>query len=296
MKEVYDRLKREYLAIVNGNGMRACNPPKVSFSMASADGVVTAITNSMSAQTENGVFTKVISIDDISGKTNENIIYTDNDLNIYEFNNIGLTTLRCALMACLAVDLNMTITEKTKVGFIGNGKINRKTCEALRRLFGVNKFVIRGSAKDRAKHQLYFEAFGDVEVDYTESLQILNSCDVVICCTNAYKREDLIPRKKLNKPKLFISQDSGYVLDESFRHKTKCYSDYPEQLSAHYQEEFPYDRKTYKLRGEPPTFNQLRLDRKPSIKAKSIYLYGLAIADAIVFEETIIKNIQGDKK
>lgn len=284
VKKVYERLKADYLEIMCNTATRMkYNPPKNNFEMGDIDGIVTKSTNVMSAQTKNGVFTKVISIDDVSGKVNESIIYTDNALNTYHYENIGLTTTRCALMACLAADLNIDVNQNIKVGFIGNGKINLRTCEMFNELFGVHNFVIRGSQRNRGKNAIHFEQFGEVKIDDTESLLLLNSCDVVVCCTNSFSKDEVIENfEQLNYPELIIAQDGGYVLGESFRRTRGCFTDHAEQLHAHYFSEFPFDKYEQGM--------LMMKDKRNERYPKSVYLYGIALADAIVFEELYLKE------
>ena len=263
------------------------NPPKQSFSIEDNGECVLKCTNVMYAKTEYGNFTKVITLDDISGKTDETIIYTDNDMNVTIKRNIGLTQLRCAIMAAIAIDLNFNVVLGTRFGFIGNGRINLKTCEILNHLYGIKECVIRGSRSYRGKNKSKFEYIlsGDCRlvVDDTESLALLNTCDIVICCTSSYEEKDMISVNQLNKPKLIIVQDSGYLLDESFRGKADIsnYTDHKEQLLSHYSEEFPFDKEKHSFE----VFGGVRRLNKRSLQKRAIYLYGIALADAIIFEE-----------
>lgn len=292
LRRAYNRIKELYSGgnrMQNSNYRMEHNPVKQAFEIAGMDGCVLKSTNVMYATLDGSNITKVISIDDVTGISNETIVYTDKYLNTYIKQNVGLTPLRCGIMATLAADLNCNIISNTngfntKVGFIGNGKINQKTMEVLNILFGLDSCVIRGSEKDRAKNKEKFESIvSDVTVDDTDDLSILNQCDIVFCCTSSYRKEDMISKDKLMKPRLLVVQDSGYILDESFRKDfwRNNYTDHEEQLYEHYKDEFPYDRR----RRYFPTMH-CKTGRS------AVYLYGVAIADLIVFEEFFLEDIR----
>ena len=275
--KAYKRLKDEYSQLSLKN-----NPIKHSYTLCrNADFVVRSV-NVMSAQTENGVLAKVISIDDDSNITHEDLIYTTNDMRIYKYTDLGITPLRCALIASVACDFNYPIDNMTVVGFIGNGNINITTAKVLNMLFGICKFVIRGSKNAKDKNLIHFiNALGagcEINVDYSEDYRQINECDIVISCTSSCDKENLISHDVLWKPSLFIAQDSGYIFDESFRNETICYSDMEEQIEEHYHDEFPFDTKLHELKTMKEDYSNY---------PKSVYLYGLALADAIVFEETV---------
>lgn len=271
----YKRLKSEYPKINIEN-----NPIKHSYVLNRNADCVVRSTNVMSAQTDKGVFTKVISIDDEKRITKESIVYTRNDMNVTVRTALNITPLRCAMMACLTCDLNYQINSETVIGFIGNGNINITTAKLLNILFGVRRFEIRGSSRDKSKNLGHFlKALGsdcEVMVDYTNDYEFLNQCDIVISCTSSCDKKDLISHDVLWKPNLFIAQDSGYIFDESFRNDTHCYTDLKEQIMCHYRDEFPYDESIHEMESIKEDYSNY---------PKSIYLYGIALADAIIYEE-----------
>ena len=286
LKRAYGRLKDLYL---DKNSMRnkqfrmEHNPIKQAFDLAGTKECVLKSTNVMSASLPSGNIAKIISIDDVTGITYETVVYTDRHMRTEVRGNIGLTTLRCGIMAALAADLNYRMNKMTKVGFIGNGNINQKTMEVLNILFGIESCVIRGSKKDRSKNIEKFEDIlhgrGTIIVDDSDDCRWLNECDVVFCCTSSYKKEDMITADMLKDPTVIVAQDSGYILDESFRKGIwrASYTDHEEQLFEHYKSEFPHDTKRR-------YFLTMYEDRN-SIRKRAVYLYGVAIADLIVFEE-----------
>lgn len=275
LTKAYKRLKNEYPKINIEN-----NPIKHSYVLNRNADCVIRSTNVMSAQTDKGVLTKVISIDDEKRITKESIVYTRNDMNVTISNVLNITPLRCAMMACLACDLNYQMNSETVVGFIGNGNINMATSYMLNALFGVKTFKIRGSNNHKDKNLNKFRNLlgmsCDVKVDYSDDYKIINQCDIVISCTSSCDKKDLISHDTLWKPNLFIAQDSGYIFDESFRNETHCYTDLKEQIMCHYKDEFPYDESIHAMESIIENYSKY---------PKSIYLYGIALADAIVYEE-----------
>lgn len=288
LRQAYGRLKDLY---VDKNFMRNSefrmknNPIKQAFDLApTPDGdCVMRSTNIMCASLPGRNLAKIISIDDVTGKANETVVYTDKYLHTTVRENIGLTPLRCGIMAALAADLNFPINRLTRVGFIGNGNINQKTMEVLNILFGIENCVIRGSKKNRSKNIEIFENIlhgrGTIIIDDTEDCEWLNECDIVFCCTSSFRREDMITSDMLKKPTVIVAQDSGYILDESFRKGVyrASYTDHEEQLHGHYRSEFPYDKKS--------RYFLTMYEDSASTRKRAVYLYGVAIADLIVFEE-----------
>lgn len=297
LRNAYERLEKEYNSVIGDNHRRTVyNPVKHSFDLGTDGKVITAYLNVMYAKSHNGVITKTISMNDLdkTKKTNEDIIYTDNELNVYRASNIGLTPLRCALMACLSIDNYLPISPAMKIGFIGNGKINMKTCECLHTLFGISDFVIRGSIRNRAKNKDQFIELSQsnkVVVDDTDDFSLLNECDAIVVCTTSTEIEHMISYQELSKPKLFVIQDSGYLFDESFRQIVSSYTDHVEQIMSHYHEEFPHDSKIHAI-------NQMHI-RHTDTKGKhqkAVYLYGIAFADCVVFEEVFLEDIKKQQK
>lgn len=288
LKRAYDRLKEIYVDedkkfMRNAKFRMKHNPIKQAFDLAGTSECVLRSTNVMYASLPSGNITKVISIDDVTGKSNETVVYTDRHMQTEVRENCGLTPLRCGIMAALSADLNYQVNRMTKVGFIGNGNINQKTMEVLNIIFGIEQCVIRGSRKDRSKNIEKFEDIlhgrGTIVVDDTEDCRWLNECEIVFCCTSSYKPEEMISADMLSKPSVLVVQDSGYLLDESFRKGIGrvSYTDHEEQLFEHYRSEFPHDKRRRRF--------LTMCDESNSVYKKAVYLYGVAIADLIVYEE-----------
>lgn len=290
LREIYVDLDKEFMR--NKQFRMNHNPIKQAFDLAETKDCVLKSTNIMSASLPSGNIAKVISIDDVTGITNETIVYTDRHMRTTVRENIGLTPIRCGIMAALAAELNYPINRMTKVGFIGNGNINQRTMEVLNILFGIESCVIRGSKENRSKNIEKFEDIlhgrGTIVVDDTDDFRWLNECEVVFCCTSSYKKEDMLSADTLKNPAVIVAQDSGYLLDESFRKGIGrvSFTDHEEQLFEHYRSEFPYDRRIRR-------FSTMCYESEASYK-KAVYLYGVAIADLIVFEEFF--NINNEKR
>ena len=290
LKRAYGRLKDLYVDVDmkfmrNAKFRMNHNPIKQSFDLAPTKDCecVLRSTNIMYASLPGRNIAKVISIDDVTGISHETVVYTDKHLQTQVCQDRGLTAIRCGIMAALAADLNYSINRMTKVGFIGNGNINQKTMEVLNILFGIESCVIRGSKKNRSKNIEKFEDIlhgrGTIIVDDTENCRWLNECEIVFCCTSSYTEDDMISAEMLHAPNVIVAQDSGYVLDESFRKGLGrlSFTDHEEQLFEHYRSEFPYDKRRRRF--------LTMHDESDSPCKKAVYLYGVAIADLIVFEE-----------
>ncbi len=240
-------------------------------------GIVTASTGFLRGLTIDGFSSlKRIYTNDISGKTEEILDVREKDGREHEYRDLALTRYRCSLMTVFAMEQLMRTEPKT-VGFIGTGRTNLANCIGICERFSPSKIVIRGSKRNIDKNiGDFLLVHGNTEVDETENMELLNSCDAVIICTSATKKEEMIGANLLSGPDLIIVLDSGYYLDESFRKTRDNYSDSPEQLEAHFRDEFPWDKEQY-------SFKTLLEDR--NAEKCVAYLYGIGLADAVAGEE-----------
>lgn len=243
------------------------------------DGAAINTQTKMSATTKNGIHAmKSIMIDDDAGKTSEDVIAHYDITKPYHFKACNLTGYRCSEMTVLAI--SMLYGSPEKVGFIGTGKTNLLNAIAIEKNFFIDEAVIRGSKRNYAKNAGEFmTVFDNVSIDTSDDMRLLNECDVVIECCNNCNKDELISTQILNKPKLIVALDCGFLLDESFREERVSFSDWPEQLERHYDEEFVFDKNIHK-------FKQMKQDHEPYDKAV-VYLYGVAIADAVAAERMI---------
>lgn len=279
--EAFIELKATYEEYMSNASYRLCFcPPKtVQIKRTNAQGLATEYVNTMSAHTldHQEEVCKRILIDDETGKVEEDVVYKNEDAP-YHLIDVGITPVRCGLMTCLAIDL-LAERPPRRVGYIGNGRINLENCKAIKELFGEHTAVIRGSRKDRYKNRCLFEQVcSDVCVDDTESLALLDSCDVVVVCTTSNSREDMIENDLLRHVPLVITLDSGYLLGESFRKERILYTDHKEQLEQHYEDEFPYDESQH------PHENMIEDHRGCK---KLVSLFGIALADLVTTKHFI---------
>lgn len=262
---------------------RISHPIKQSYTLSQTeDGLPISYVNIMSARLENGICgTKLIHVDEGKGQSSSVISFVDGTGEVRSVSGDFITPLRCGLMVAHALQNYYGIhrNSEIRIGLIGTGKINRMTAYVLRALWGINNFVARGSPLNPYKnaHQLRENDSFSVEVDATEDLALLNTCYAVISATNTLSPAHAIPFSLFaggeSSPSLFIAQDSGYIFGPSFREQLPSYADYPDQLQAHFAEEFPYD-------SEQVVFHPLNRGIKHNRAA--VYLYGMAFADVAV--------------
>lgn len=274
-----DEVQENYIsAILKKDGLTKCGKKHVKC-LERVNGVTTKTRTVMTGSTKQGTYAvKKITIDDAIGKTEEIVTAVHQNGGRYEFRQSNLTGYRCAEMTVLAIE--MLYHRPTRVGFIGTGKTNLLNCIAIKKHFDVDQIVIRGSKKNFSKNVGDFMTVcSDVAVDASEEMYMLNTCDVVVTCTNSCDKANLISTKQLYFPSLIVALDSGYILDESFRYERESYSDWPEQLEAHFKDEFVFDKNE-------TSFQQMRyLDTE--VTSAVAYLYGVGIADAVAAERLI---------
>lgn len=222
-------------------------------------------------------------LDDVCG---EKVIYVNDETGKYTetvrvggvtYENKGITTFRCGIMTCVAISLfasRMNISFDN-VGFIGCGRTNLQNCKAIHEIFHIGTAVIRGSYKNRAKNIDKFSEVVNTIVDDTNDLSVLNKCDVVVVCTSNYCKEHMISSNDLYAPRLIIVLDCGYTLDESFRANADNFTDYTEQICSHYEDEFPFDSKRYKMR-------QMVEDKSKVKDRVCVYMHGIGFADVTI--------------
>jgi len=283
-RKAYDKLKHDYeLATQTAETLNHFSPIKKVRVLDSIHGTPAITLTKMHGLSIDG-FTvdKTIYVNDETCSTDDDIVLKDQKKHVAEhFHNVGLTRLRCGLMTCVALEESMKllkIANIKRVGFIGNGRTNLQNADCIHDLFGVSDFVIRGSAKDRAKNYNEYAKITDhVIVDDTEDLRLLNQCDAIISCTSTCDPKDQISAHILNHPAIIIALDTGYLFDESFRETCEAFSDDVPQLNAYYHEEFIFDKKRY-------TLKQLMKDKKIEKNRICVYMFGISFADAEVAE------------
>lgn len=266
-------------AFANRKSRLEYNPIKQHFTLRrndTSDQFISTYANIMSAKLLCGTIgVKSIFVNEPRGLLNASLTLTFPSGRQTTVDASEITLLRCGLMAALAAEKFVKVNRNTKVGFIGNGKINQKTAQVFQELFGIEDICIRGSKQNRSKNYHRFKAMGfdQIEIDHWDSPELTRTCDIVISCTNTLSSADVISYKDLEGPSLFIAQDGGYIFGPSFREYTQSFTDHPEQLCPAWSDEFPYDEDKI------PLYCLANRSRPGPI---SIYLYGIAFADVFV--------------
>lgn len=286
MRQLYSKLKKEYIGAFSGDAPVFSNPIKQSIVLKETkDGNPDKFLNIMASRLSNGACgAKVIHVDESTGNMKSYTVLFDKDGTPKIVDSAELTRLRCGLMAALCIDLFFgpmgKCLSELKVGFIGTGRTNIKTADALSQIFGINDFACTGSPSNPAKNVAKFARLGSVTFSSREGkYEALKDCDVIISCTNTTDPNHVIEYQELKGPLLFIAQDGGYIFGESFRNGGVSFSDYPTQILAAAHHEFPWDL-------EKPTqmFPITRLTEYNTLTdyPRVAYLYGVALADLVV--------------
>ncbi len=276
----YKTLKNDYeKAFCTAENRKKYCPIKKVDNLKRIDKVSVERRTVLPATTINGNYgEKIIYVNDETGAYTETV-FVDIEGKRHTFENQGITTFRCGLMTCIAISqfINRMKLSFDKVGFIGCGRTNQSNCRAIAEIFGIKRAVIRGSDRNYGKNLNKFQHIVPTEVDSTASMDKLNQCDIVVVCTSNFEKKNLINKKVLCKPKLFIVLDCGYTLDESFRQGTEIYTDYVEQINSDYDDEFPFDKRRYDLK-------QLVECTEPVNGTVCVYLHGVGFADITIAE------------
>jgi len=281
VKSTYERLKSEYRSLTEGSFNSAC-PSKITIEtrLGEKSRIMQMPLSAMVARLQDGTSgVKAVLLDENTGDMTSytSVFYPDGTSKVVE--STELTRLRCALMAAFATEGRVELKKGSRVGFIGAGRINLCTAQVLNILFGVEDFVIVGSTSNPAKNFEKFWDIGRTKIDsFHTGFEYLKTCDVVISATTAMTREDSIHFSQLEGPKLFISQDGGFIFGESFRSACRSFSDSPTQILDHWKEEFPWDQPGCFVGIED--MNRFARAGQSSV----VYLYGIAMADVVVAE------------
>lgn len=274
--DIKDMMRSDFMECMTTGMLREKHcPKKQCINLSFVDGVCVEQFTVLPACDFHGNFgTKCIYVNDVTGEYKEKYILNNDTVLDYT----GLTFERCAVMNSIVADM-MDLPAHPKIGFIGNGRINFATAKWMP---DASEFVIHGRKGNEGKN---FDMFASlkkttVDVDFSE----LNTCDIVFVCTNSYLEKDLISANELKCPKLVIL-DCGYTLNEDFRREYRLFSDYPEQLLAHWKYEFPFDKVPHQFM--PITSNVLKASKKVAV-----YLHGCGISDLSMAKFMEMKNDQ----
>jgi len=209
----------------------------------------------------------------------------DEQLNLLGVVDAGfLTDLRTALMAALAVDLCYPrLTPQVRVGLLGAGLTNVRTAWVLQLLFGVTRFVWRGSPRCRDRNLDMLQALvpaGEFVVDRGAPAEHMRDCGVIVSCTCNGVRADALTYAEAGRSRVYVAQDTGWGLGPSIRRHTACYADHPEQLNRNLAGHFPWDSPL-------PDLHPLAEAPAATADQISVYLHGIGLADLVVAYEAL---------
>jgi hypothetical protein len=202
-----------------------------------------------------------------------------------------LTALRCGLLAVSAAERVMRLNKDTTVGLIGAGKINFGVANVLHKLRGVRRFIITSRNVKRTQDFMFdlakacdpshiFKAGPTLD-------QFKQGMNVVSSATTNSDPKQMLSYRELRGPSLFLTFDTGFMLDETFRDGKRMlhFSDYPAQLDAVREIEFPYDQKWT----TPKPLCELGL----ADRAACVSFYGIAMADIVCARYFLMKGLKG---
>ena len=276
LRQIYSWLATEYANLRGDN-----NPTKAGIQLAydRTGKSPTSFINVLVSRISNGYYgTKTIMCDMAGGRTvSQTTLFNPGNDIVAVLDSAALTSTRCALMACLAADyfFDGDLSNK-KIGLIGAGHINLKTAAALHDIFGVKEF-------------LYKTRSGKLRVDLSnlspnilfkraDSFSDFSDCDAIFVATTETSKEaqaslgDFCPSKSRV---LWVTQDTGCLLDQSFRLAVASFTDDVASLKSHWFECFPWDRF------REPDLRPLHALKRHEGSA-AVYLYGMGFSDIVM--------------
>lgn len=257
------------------------NPFKMSVPLlCTGDGQEISYENIMCGRGDEGILSKTIRVDNSHSTLNFeliNYISYDKDFAL-GYCNVGLTHIRCAVMASVIISL-MKLNksyDKIVVGVCGLGRITASIVKMLNDIYGISNFVVYSNdsfngTSDFPSLKRYEAVSGQVSYNDCE-------CDVLFCATTNTNRLLRLPNKLTSLARHIVTFDGNQSVSETEWRGRTLYSDYPRQLESIFEYEFPLVDKSYadkfiqlgkwKL-GDNPTYTNIT---------------GLGFMDAIVFE------------
>lgn len=270
----YEWLRHEYEHLV-----RADNPNKVGVQLAydKSGKSPTSFINVLVSRISNGYYgTKTIMCNMASGRTvSKTILFNPQNEIVAALNSEQLTNRRCALMAVLSAEnfFGEDHLRKAKVGLIGAGDINLSTAVALHDLFCITEFKFKTRSGKTKIDVSDLAKFTPVE-----SFSDFSDCDVIFVATTETEEaaQASLASFSLEKDRvLFVTQDTGCLLNESFRLTIPSYTDDIGPLTEHWKECFPWDRFG------PSDVRELK-DLYRAEGHAAVYLYGMGFSDIVM--------------
>lgn len=269
LESILDDLEREYAFAEQHMALNSHGPHPIKncdILDVYDNGTPSVYTNSMYARLSDGTFgTKLIYVNEKTGFAGGRVVvYGPSGAMLADIDCGELTQIRCGLMAALCLRKFRKEFEHPfpfYVAIVGAGKIASGVFSVLTNL-NVKIYVL-----DKNKLPLYYNG---VELVPTK---LGPNMDVVITCTSANTKQDLVTIDEFPLTGLFISFDGGYYLGPQFRdpQRFQVLADHPAQIREHFDHEFPWDRSIPSF----ATLSNIGQSRKPD----TVHLFGVAMAD-----------------
>jgi ornithine cyclodeaminase/alanine dehydrogenase-like protein (mu-crystallin family) len=274
----YDHLSEEYARAFSSEESRQRQHFKIVEVLNFDKGEAISTVNATFGRLSNNYFgTKTIyySYEEHTKRTSITTLFNPKGKLVAVYESSELTAIRCGLMVAYAMEKIFKVDSRMKVGLIGAGKINSLTAIILHRLFGIRDFIIL----TRSGKAEYFDAnvsntpIGK-KIWYKHSdarLEAMKPCSVIISATTNSTKSGMIGQRFVENIPLLITQDTGYLFSSSIRKSRYHYGDFPKQILAVKEIEFPYDEDMAII----PLVN---LDSTPAI----VSLYGTGVSDVAI--------------
>ena len=252
----------------------ADNPDKSHFDLGrTADGLQDRYANVMPCVLSDNTFgCKVVHVNETYGSIQGTYLGVAPNGIPFSVDASRLTSLRCAVMAAYCLSILKPPGSEVRVAYFGAGRINCCTSALISRHWRASAVVCGSPTNpDRNSHM-----FPDGTIFRRSPVDIV-SCDALFTATNTTSPSDVIHHSRLTGPRLFVSQDGGFILGPSFRRAYRNISDSPTQLESQFADEFPHDTAR-------PRFEALSGITEYHLTS-CVYLNGIACADAVVARE-----------
>jgi hypothetical protein len=273
-----------------GPGRRIENPLKTTRYRGWEGCAPTESISVMYGETIDGFFgSKTISVRDTTEGTKRSSVTTlfDNDgslLAVYESSH--MTAIRCGLMAAMAME-RCGLQNCSEVGLIGFGKVNVHVMGVLRGLFGIRNFVVYGRKGTPYLAVTIIQDGLDVNITNRSLQEFIIDQEVVNSATTNSDRRNLLGREKFKNTKLILTWDTGYMIGDWTRRQNH-FSEYPEQLAAVKNIEFPFDESGLLFPRALTSLSEKDLNQENPV---TVSFYGIGLADIIVAKHAYIKGL-----
>lgn len=282
LRKDFDDIKREYARFSDLH-----NPTKNTISVCPSYSQDYYFTTMMS-RLSNGYFgAKTIHQNETESKiVSRTVVFNPQGDVVVDCDSSELSRYRCGVMAAIAYSKFFDVQpngreSQVSIGYLGFGRINRLTAQVFKELFGIYRLKVfkRNMVVD------WGPELKDFEIQLCHPREMWD-CKAIISCIPApsYRTKDTsfdfaTFSQSGQHPMLFITQDGGWTLNETFRQHTQTFLDHRALLPFHPQAWFPYDEDMSKILVSD--MNNPRFSVH-SGKPSAVYLYGIAMADVII--------------